>query len=301
MKPTETCRWCRTPLPPDATFDQLYCGKRCRQTAYRARQVSLMEGEHTRKRLAYGDPPYPGMAQIYKDEPTFAGEVDHAALIAELVTYDGWALSTSAKTLKQVLALCPPEALVGSWVKPDGVSSKARGPKNAWEPVIYVPARRVQGVQVRDWLSAKPARGGGYTLPGRKPLAFWRWLFQLLGASPGDEFVDKYPGTGVGSMVWRQLSPPVAPGDPGFDVALMNTSGEDPSFAEVEAVRERITLSNEDNRARAEEVWARQLPCRCVVEHGDSSDCPHHPFADPCPGEPHAPPPLVDEAAPAPG
>jgi hypothetical protein len=53
--------------------------------------------------MAYADPPYPGKAWMYRGEPTYAGEVDHAALIASLKAFDGWALSTSARALRHVL------------------------------------------------------------------------------------------------------------------------------------------------------------------------------------------------------
>jgi len=43
-------------------------------------------------------------------------------------------------------------------------------------------------------------------LPGRKPLAFWAWLFDLLGAAAGDTFVDLFPGTGIGGRAWQYLS-----------------------------------------------------------------------------------------------
>jgi hypothetical protein len=33
-------------------------------------------------RLGYADPPYPGLAHLYKDHPDYAGEVDHVVLIA---------------------------------------------------------------------------------------------------------------------------------------------------------------------------------------------------------------------------
>jgi hypothetical protein len=63
---------------------------------------------------ANADPPYPGKAFYYRDHPDYAGEVDHAALIARLSTYDGWALSTSAAALPAVLALCPPGVRVAA-------------------------------------------------------------------------------------------------------------------------------------------------------------------------------------------
>jgi hypothetical protein len=174
-----------------------WCSKKCRQTAFRSRQLSVVEDlGDTPKRLALGDPPYPGMSRkYYGDQPSFAGEVDHAALVSRMERYDGWALSTSAKTLKYVLSLCPPDVRIAAWGKPHGVSVKTRGPHNAWEPIIYKPARlRQPGFP--DWLTALPARGGG-TLPGRKPLAYCAFVFRLLGASPVDELDDLFPGTGI--------------------------------------------------------------------------------------------------------
>ncbi len=200
------CDWCRTPLPDDAPSRTRFCQQRCRQSFWRARAVSLMEGNDGRpRRIGYGDPPYPGMAwRCYGKEANYHGEVDHAALLAVLTRYDGWALSTSSRALRTVLPFCPPEADVASWVKPIGAPSSARGPCSRWEPVIYVPARRVQPGR-RDWLRAMPARGGDSELVGRKPHAFYSWLFELLGMAPGDDFVDLYPGSKMGSRSWRAL------------------------------------------------------------------------------------------------
>lgn len=163
-------------------------------------------------RFAYADPPYPGLAaKYYKGEASFAGEVDHAALIASLkYSYDGWALSTSAKALRDVLPLCPPGARVCSWVKPIGASTRTFGLHNCWEPLIVVGGRRRRGGQ-RDWLSAQPARGGG-SLPGRKPIAFAAWLFACLGMQPGDTLADLFPGTGVIGRAWELLSLPAPTG-----------------------------------------------------------------------------------------
>jgi hypothetical protein len=158
-------------------------------------------------RFAYADPPYPGRARrYYGREATYAGEVDHAELVASLEAsgYDGWALSTAADALRGVLPLCPSGARVCPWVKPVGACPRTYGIHNTWEPVIVVGGRRLRG-GVRDWLSAQPARFGG-TLPGRKPLAFCGWLFDLLGMLPGDELVDIFPGTGVVSRAWAEVS-----------------------------------------------------------------------------------------------
>lgn len=163
-------------------------------------------------RFAYADPPYPGMAaRWYRNEPSFAGEVDHARLMSLLEDFDGWALSTSASTLRMVLPLCPEGARVCAWVKPIGVSSETFGLHNTWEPLIVFPGRR-QRPGVRDWFRAMPARGGG-SLPGRKPLAFCAFLFRALGMLPGDELSDLFPGTGIVGRSWAELSRTAA-GDP---------------------------------------------------------------------------------------
>lgn len=160
-------------------------------------------------RLAYFDPPYPGLSKrYYGREATFAGEVDHARLVAEVLRdgWDGWALSTSARALSDVLALLPKDLpyRIAAWTKPHGVSGKTFGIHNAWEPLIVVPARRLRG-GVRDHLSAMPARGGG-TLMGRKPIAFSAWLFDLLGALPCDTFHDAFPGSGAVGRAWRSFA-----------------------------------------------------------------------------------------------
>jgi hypothetical protein len=159
----------------------------------------------------YADPPYPGTSsKYYRDEPTFAGEVDFPRLILELTTARtrgdclGWALSTSARSLRDLLPLCPPEARVCAWVKPIAASPQTYGIHSTWEPVIVVGGRQRQPGK-RDWLRAMPARGEG-TLPGRKPIAFCAWLFELLGMMPGDTLVDLYPGTGIVSRAWAELS-----------------------------------------------------------------------------------------------
>jgi hypothetical protein len=189
-----------------------FCSRKCRQAAFRLRQRSSHQvATASPGAFHYADPPYPGTSsKYYRDEPSFAGEVDFAALIRSLRTsHDtgaclGWALSTSARSLRTVLPLCPPEARVCAWVKPIGVSSRTFGLHNTWEPVIVVPGRRRQPGK-RDWLRAMPARCEG-TLPGRKPIAFCAWLFELLGMLPGDTLIDLFPGTGIVSRAWAELS-----------------------------------------------------------------------------------------------
>jgi hypothetical protein len=163
-------------------------------------------------RFAYADPPYPGKAKrCYGGESNYAGEVDHAELVAELAAGypDGWALSTGAYALREVLSLCPEGARVCPWVKPNGVSRQTRGLHNAWEALIVVGGRQ-RPPGVRDWLRAKPAIRGG-TLVGRKPLAFCAWLFDCLGMQPGDQLADLYPGTGIVGRAWALLCAEASP------------------------------------------------------------------------------------------
>jgi hypothetical protein len=163
-------------------------------------------------RFAYADPPYPGLARkYYGNEPSYAGEVDHPALIAQLEArrlagaIDGWALSTAARSLRYILPLCPEIARPCAWVKPIAGSPRTRGPHNRWEALIVVGGRQRRG-SVLDWLRAQPARYGGSDLPGRKPLAFCAWLFDCLGMVPGDTLEDLFPGSGVVGRAWAAVS-----------------------------------------------------------------------------------------------
>lgn len=158
-------------------------------------------------RFIIADPPYVGLSRkYYSDEPSYRGEVDHPALIASLSAAgacDGWALAVSVRSLRALLPLCPETVRVASWTKPIGACTLTRGIHNAWEGVIVQPGRE-QRPGVRDHLSAQPARGGG-ELPGRKPLAWCAWVFDLLGMQPGDALVDLFPGTGVIGRAWAYL------------------------------------------------------------------------------------------------
>lgn len=202
------CAFCREPITATTRATAIFCSRRCRQTAFRIRRRREISDTADRPmRFAYADPPYPGRAsRYYGRESTYAGEVDHAGLIASLEAsgYDGWALSTAADALREILPLCPPDARVCAWVKPIGASPRTYGLHNTWEPLIVVRGRRRRG-GVRDWLSAKPARFGG-ELMGRKPIAFCTWLFDCLGIVPGDELVDMFPGTGIVSRSWAVVS-----------------------------------------------------------------------------------------------
>jgi hypothetical protein len=212
------CSWCSRRLDRfEALKGARTCSRKCRQATFRLRELALEHGADRlpspgpRLRVSYNDPPYPTLAKrYYRDQPTYAGEVDHPALIATLEArrargdLAGWALSTSVRALRDLLPLCPPEARVASWVKPIGARAGTLGIHNVWEPLIVVPGRRLRPA-CRDMLVAQPARHGG-DLPGRKPLAFCAWMFGLLGLEPGDQLEDAFPGTGIVGRAWAELS-----------------------------------------------------------------------------------------------
>lgn len=211
------CAWCDAPIPAGARRDSITCSKRCRQARHRFREV----GAPTVRppcagplRLAYADPPYPGLAGYYEGHKDFGGEVDHRELVARLSAEypDGWALSTSVDALVAVLHLCPPTVRVASWFRGERPTPHYV-PLHAWEPVIYsggraylspVDDRRVDAlVHVSRPRVTDPAR-----VVGAKPAAFCRWLFRLLGAMPGDALVDLFPGSGGVARAWEQYSAP---------------------------------------------------------------------------------------------
>lgn len=219
-----TCSWCEARVD-GRRVDARFCGRKCRQAAFRSRRysssgsgaapddasstpaaaasdASLVAGAGRRLRFAYADPPYPGLSRKYYRRE----EVDHPSLIDRLTTggYAGWALSTSARALRELLPICPPEVRVCAWVKPGGAPPKTRGLHNVWEAVIVLQGRRLVPGR-RDALYIHPARFGG-ELPGRKPLKFCAWLFEALGMLPGDTLDDFFPGTGIVTRAWSEIS-----------------------------------------------------------------------------------------------
>ena len=209
--PNSKCSWCGLEIPATARADSKFCGRKCRQAAWRIRGYSAIvekgSGE-TRLplRFAFADPPYPGTGKkYYGKQPNFDGEVDHRKLIAGLVEdYDGWALSTNARSLRELLPLCPPETRVCAWVKPGGAPPATFGLHNVWEPLLVLQGRRVRPGR-RDAIYIHPARFGG-DLPGRKPLKFCAWMFNAMGMQAGDSFQDLFPGTGIVSRAWAEIS-----------------------------------------------------------------------------------------------
>jgi hypothetical protein len=240
------CAWCGDPIPAlSATGRQKrpssFCSKRCRQASWRFGHAGTdaPAGHDARPlRLAYADPPYPGMsARHYGDHPEFDGEVDHQELVARLESdYDGWALSTSPRSVVYVADVLAARGLewwrdyrVGIWTKP-APPSVSRRAKSAWEPVIFRGGRPrpddaphlvdwVHAAQPRDW----PARGVGRQtgrVTGIKPSAFSVWVSRSLGADPaaGDTLDDLFPGSGAVGEAWRRYVAASGGGEDGAEL-----------------------------------------------------------------------------------
>lgn len=160
-------------------------------------------------RIGYADPPYPGQAKRhYADQPDYAGEVDHAELLARLDTYyDGFVLHTSSVALPNILHLVTEFGIscrVMAWVKPFAAFKRNVSVAYAWEPVLVKPCRKPvvnHRVVMRDWFSESITLKRGLT--GAKPERLCHWLFEMVGAEPADELCDLYPGTGAVSAAWQ--------------------------------------------------------------------------------------------------
>lgn len=159
-------------------------------------------------RLAYADPPYPGLSRrYYATHPDFAGEVDHRELLSRLQEYDGWALSTSSGALPMVLALTRDLGLdvrVAAWFRGER-KTPSRWPLQAWEPVVFAGGRReVSRKYSCDALihRARPRTTDPARVVGAKPATFLWWLFELLGATPSDSLDDLFPGSGGVRRAW---------------------------------------------------------------------------------------------------
>lgn len=132
------CAWCRGPILPAARRDAKTCSKSCRQAKSRFRVAPAAATDGAPLSLAYADPPYPGMARKYYGTV----EVNHRVLIGSLMHHhpDGWALSTSASTLQEVLGMCPAGVRVACWVRGPRPGTSWR-PRSSWEPLIVFRGR----------------------------------------------------------------------------------------------------------------------------------------------------------------
>lgn len=162
-------------------------------------------------RIGYADPPYPGCAHLYRDHPDYAGEVDHAELIARLTTeFDGWVLHTNSTAISLLAPLIPKEARWGAWTKTFAAFKKGVRPAYAWEPVIFKPCRRMDEdysgrIVQRDWIACPITLRRG--MIGAKPTEVCHWVFEIVGATKDDELIDLFPGSGAVMRAWQSWRP----------------------------------------------------------------------------------------------
>lgn len=157
-------------------------------------------------RFAYADPPYIGQAKRHYG----CAEVDHTELIAKLVQEypDGWALSLSSPTLREILDLCPSDVRVAAWCKSFCAFKRGVRPAYAWEPVIYRGGRNPSNGHKHE----PPEKNGKQTTPkdfivepitlqkglvGAKPKRVCNWILDLLNFQADDDLTDLFPGTGI--------------------------------------------------------------------------------------------------------
>ena len=109
-------------------------------------------------RFAYADPPYIGQAKRHYD----CAEIDHQALVRQLRSFDGWALSASAPSLFTLLRMIrfPEDTRIAAWVKPFCAFKRGVRPCYAWEPVLFAGGRNPPHVK-----HPPPVKGGKQTTP----------------------------------------------------------------------------------------------------------------------------------------
>jgi hypothetical protein len=159
-------------------------------------------------KLGYADPPYPGCADLYRDHPDYAGEVDHRALVERLVReFDGWVLHTHVAGLRMMERerMLPESGIrICQWVKGFAAFKRNVSVAYAYEPVIIKAARKPvvsKRLVMRDWVECPITLKRGLT--GAKPEAVCHWVFELLGARPDDELHDLFPGTDAVGRAWK--------------------------------------------------------------------------------------------------
>jgi hypothetical protein len=164
-------------------------------------------------RFAFADPPYPGQAKRhYGDHPDYAGEVDHAELVARLMEYDGWVLCTGAVMVFEVVPLCPEGTRLYPWIKQGVVPYKPGVSVDfGWEPIFQYGGRRRhrRASILPDYLHTHSVRykeAGAGAVIGMKPYEYCAYCFETLGARPelGDTLEDLFPGSGAVSAAWER-------------------------------------------------------------------------------------------------
>lgn len=229
------CAYCDRELPAGMRKDAEFCNDSHRQAQHRITKVLRRRMRCSKPlRWAYADPPYKGKAHLYKGHPDFAGEVDLDALAVRLLAYDGWAFSMSAEgraaTEAALLRAGHTDVRVAIWVRGSRASktSGSTHPLSAYEVVFYCGWRDEPTTDRPDdvlVLGVAPRMTDPRRVIGAKPAGFVAWMFELLGALPGDGLDDLFPGSGIVSRAWKLYN----------DMAI---DGEAPRALPLEALEE---------------------------------------------------------------
>jgi len=159
-------------------------------------------------RFCYADPPYYGNGKSKYGYEEWDTKDRHFQLVQQLITEfpEGWALSCNPKDLQWLLPKCPEGIRVCAWVKPWAAFKPNVNPAFAWEAILVRGGRKKTRKEPteRDWISSNITLKRG--LAGAKPKKFCLWLFSILGARAGDEFIDMFEGTGAVSKAWKEYT-----------------------------------------------------------------------------------------------
>jgi len=152
--------------------------------------------------FCYADPPYFGRCCYYGHQHgdrlrPFDGRCwddieTHRLLIQWLVDEypDGWALSASAPSLRQLLPFAPLDVRPAYAWEPVLFASRANPPHIAHPP----PQKGGKQTTPKDFFSGRITLQKGLT--GAKSPEFCQWVLQLLNAKPEDAIADPFPGAG---------------------------------------------------------------------------------------------------------
>jgi hypothetical protein len=167
-------------------------------------------------KFAYVDQPYLRKCSAYgHDHPDGSRPFDgrcwddietHRLLIDWLCVEfpDGWAMSLSTPTLRDILPLCPAKTRVMAWCKSWVSYKPGVNPAYAWEPVPMVGGRKHgrHHSTVSDFFLAPSTFGRNFE--GAKPEALIWWVLACLNVQRDDEFVDLFTGSGAGGRAWER-------------------------------------------------------------------------------------------------
>lgn len=203
------CGWCEGALSEATRPTAIFCSDRCRTARHRFMRAVGSRGpvaSGDALRMAYADVP-----SLRRSAPAADGSgVNWEALVQELAGHDAWAISCPPHVLGELLPSCPTSAGVAVWVRREPATRGGVG----WEAVVHHGGRRLRprptsrtpaSVLSTERRVVGPDVAG---LVDPKPGEFARWVFELLGAQPGDTLTDLFPEAGGIARAWHYFTGP---------------------------------------------------------------------------------------------